>query len=125
MAWKKTAKENQIPNTTPLVAHVCSMMHQAYGAMRWPEVVAAFTPTEGSTPLYHGIATTHTQRLPGDVAGAVGGQKRDSLRDIFGEPKAAEGIEPDDAGFQVEGEPLGRGGGFGKARTDAIDVDVI
>ena len=71
MAWKKTAKENQIPNTTPLVTNACSMMNQAYGAMRWPEVVAAVIPAEVSTLLYHGIATTHTERLPGDVAGAV------------------------------------------------------
>ena len=71
MAWKKTAKENQIPNTTPLVTHACSMMNQAYGAMRWPEGVEAVVPTEASTLLYHRIATTHTERLPGDVASAV------------------------------------------------------
>jgi hypothetical protein len=71
MAWKKTAKENQIPNTTPLVSNACSMINQAYGAMRWPEVVATLLPAEASTLLYHGIATTHTERLPSDVAGAV------------------------------------------------------
>ena len=71
MAWKKTAKENQIPNTTPLVTNACSMMNQAYGAMRWPEVSEEVAPREASTLLYHGIATTHTERLPGDVAGAV------------------------------------------------------
>jgi hypothetical protein len=64
-------KENQIPNTTPLVTNDCSIMNQAYGAMRWPEVAAALILAEASTPLYHGIATTHTERLPGDVAGAV------------------------------------------------------
>jgi hypothetical protein len=71
MAWKKTAKENQIPNTTPLVTNACSMMNQAYGAMRWPEVVAALLPAEASTRLYHSIATTHTERLPGDMAGTI------------------------------------------------------
>ena len=71
MAWKKTAKENQIPNTTPLVTNACSMMNQAYGAMRRPEVVAALLSDEASTLLCHGIATTDTERLPGDVAGAV------------------------------------------------------
>ena len=49
----------------------CSIMNQAYGAMRWPEVAAALILAEASTLLYHGIATTHTERLPGDVAGAV------------------------------------------------------
>src|SRR5437016_2086502 len=39
--------------------------------------------------------------------------------------KAAAGIEPDDAGFQVRRKPLGCGGSFGKAWTDAIDMDVI
>jgi hypothetical protein len=34
MAWKKTAKENQIPNTTPLVTNACTMINHAYGAMR-------------------------------------------------------------------------------------------
>ena len=36
-----------------------------------PKVVEAVAPTEVSTLLCHGIATTHTERLPGDVAGAV------------------------------------------------------
>lgn len=67
----EAGKENQIPNTTPLVTHARSLMNQAYGAMRWPEVVAALLPAEASTLLCHGIATTHTERLPGDVAGAV------------------------------------------------------
>ena len=71
MAWKKTAKENQIPNTTPLVTNACSRTNQAYGAIRWPEVSEEEAPNEASTRLYHGIATTHTERLPGDVAGAV------------------------------------------------------
>ena len=71
MAWKKTAKENHIPNTTPLVTNACSTMNQAYGAMRWSGVVAALLSAEASTLLCHGIATTHTERLPGDVAGAV------------------------------------------------------
>src|SRR5207249_7662726 len=94
-------------------------------AIRWPEVSEEVAPSEASTLLDHGIATTHTERLPGDVAGAVGGQKGYGFRDIFRKTKAAEGIEPDNAGFQVRRKPLGCGGSFGKAWTDAIDVDVI
>jgi len=60
-----------MPNTTPLVTHACSMMNQAYGAMRWPAVAEEVAPSEASTLLDHGVATTHTERLPGDVAGAV------------------------------------------------------
>ena len=47
------------------------MINQAYGAMGWPDVAAEVAPTEASTLLNHGIATTHTERLPGDVAGAI------------------------------------------------------
>ena len=42
--------------------------------------------------LEHGIAPAHTERLPGDVAGAIGGQKGDDLGDICGEAKATQGI---------------------------------
>src|SRR5215467_511118 len=58
MAWKKTAKENQIPNTTPLVTNDCSMINQAYGAMRWPAVVAALLAAEASTLLYTMVRLT-------------------------------------------------------------------
>ena len=61
------------PNTTPLVTNACTMINHANGAMRWSEVVAALLSAEASTLLCHGIATTHTERLPGDVAGAVRG----------------------------------------------------
>jgi hypothetical protein len=47
------------------------MINQAYGARRWPEVHEEVAPIDASTRLYHGIATTHTERLPGDVAGAI------------------------------------------------------
>jgi hypothetical protein len=36
-----------------------------------PKVVEEVAPTEASTLLYHGIATTHTERLSSDMAGAV------------------------------------------------------
>src|SRR5262249_52651745 len=58
MAWKKTAKENQIPNTTPLVTNDCSMINQAYGAMRWPAIVAALLAAEASTLLYTMVRLT-------------------------------------------------------------------
>src|SRR5881397_1921401 len=98
MAWKKTAKENQMPNTTPLVTNACSRMNQAYGAMRWLEVVEVAVGIDVSTPLHHRIAAAHAERLPGDVASTIRGEKGHGLSDVFRDAKLAERIQPDDAG---------------------------
>jgi len=48
---EKTANENQMPNTTPLVTNACSMMNQAYGAMRWLAVAEVAGGIDVFTPL--------------------------------------------------------------------------
>src|ERR1700750_3027528 len=97
--------------------------HHAAGAMRWLEVVEAVAGVNVSTLLHHRVAATHTERLSGDVAGAIRGKKSHGLSDVFRGAKLAERIQPDNAGFQLWGQPLGGGWRLGKTRTDAINVN--